>query len=299
MPDPSLNPFDWNSLAQAGIALLGVLVGAAFTVIGVHLTNRSNQRNLQLQLEHDEAKRRREYELSVRRDVYLEAAQTIAAGINAISKFAHLELDHSDVVKEFEERSSSLARVHIVATEKTAAKLTVLSTRLGAAFIRLNTERAALQTFKRRMNEETDVRRGHNVSRDQHLELMKQLNLSGERNDQRMEYLQRAFSFDQDNALQAAIRHDEILDQLRPRHIEFVKACLAEQAVLRMTLLPLIEAVREELEMPIDVALYAKAMPQDPAFTDQQLVDLFNAGDERGVDSRPAGSVLSQNPSLS
>ncbi len=98
--------------------------------------------------------------------------------------------------------------------------------------------------------------------------------------------MDRQFSFDNEKAREAALRHDEILDQLRPRHIEFVKACLAEQAVLRLTLLPLLEAIREELEMPIDIAKYAKAMPQGPVFTDHQLHKLFHAADEPGVDSQ-------------
>lgn len=280
MSDPSLNHIDWNSAVQAGLALLGALVGGGCAVIGVHLTNRSNQRNLALQLQHDEARRKREYELSVRRDVYLEAAQTIAAGINAISRFTDLEMAHGDVVKEFDERASSLARVHIVATEKTAARLTALATRLGEAYISLNTQRAKLVNYRREVAEQLDLMRTCASSRDRHLELMKQLNLSGVRDDQRMGYLQKAFDFDNERSMRAAEKHDEIMNRLRPKHIEFVRACLAEQAVLRLTLLPLLEAVREELDMPIDLALYAKAMPQDPAFSERQLVDLFHAGDE-------------------
>ena len=268
-----------SAVAAGADTLVGVILGAIFTIVGVFLTNRANQENLKLQLAHDESKRRREYELAVRRDVYLQAAEGIAAALNSIAGPCQLDAEYSEIMEGFQSRSAQIARVHIVATEKTALAMTELMTRLAQSLMQLNTERAALVVLRSRMRSRVEQMRRHNAARDQYLELMKQENLAGSKDQARWEHIQRGFDFEQEQANKASDEHDEILDQLRPRHIAFVQQCLAEVSLLRLRLLPLIESVRRELDMPIDINLYAKAMPKDPPFTEEQLHNLFHAGD--------------------
>ena len=279
MPDPSFLQSAAAAVADKADTLVGAILGAMFTIIGVLLTNRANQSNLKLQLAHDEAKHKREYELAVRRDVYLQAAEGIAAALNSMIGLCQLDVEYSKVMEGFESRSAQIARIHIVATEKTALLMTELMTSLGQSLIQLNTERAALVVLRSRMRTQIERMNRHNAARDQYLELMKQENFAGSKDAARWEHIQSSFNFEQEQANNSADEHDEILSQLRPRHIAFVQQCMSEQSVLRLRLLPLIESVRQELDMPINIALYAQAMPKDPPFTEEQLQNLFHAGD--------------------
>lgn len=278
MTDPGFLQSAINSVSEGADTLVAAVLGALFTVIGVSLTNRANQKNLETQLAHQEASRKREYELGVRRDVYLQAAEGIAAGMNSLVGLCQLDVDYSEIMEGFENRSAQIARVHIVASEKTALLMTELMTRLGQSLIRLNTERLALIALRARMNAQVARMDRHNAARDQCIELMRQENLAGNLDEARWKRIQSLLETEQKHASLAADAHDEILDQLRPRHIAFVQACLTEQAELRLQLIPLIESVRQELDMPIDVNLYAQALPKGLPFTKEQLEDLYHAG---------------------
>jgi hypothetical protein len=50
--------------------LVGVVIGSVFTLTGVVQTNRTNLKNLRIQLEHDREQKAKERVLSMRRDVY-------------------------------------------------------------------------------------------------------------------------------------------------------------------------------------------------------------------------------------
>ena len=69
---------EWLSRVPA--TFWGVVAGSFFSLGGVWLSNRNSARNLKAQLDHDRATRAKEREMSMRKDIYLAAAETIAAG---------------------------------------------------------------------------------------------------------------------------------------------------------------------------------------------------------------------------
>lgn len=89
----------------------GVVIGSFFSLGGVFLTNRSNDRRLRAQLAHDREIRSRERELSLRKDIYMSAAEAISAGLNAIARFSDLEVPHNQVAAFYLEKSSSIAKI--------------------------------------------------------------------------------------------------------------------------------------------------------------------------------------------
>lgn len=265
----------WTWLSSWPDTLVGVVIGSIFTLAGIVLTNRTNLKNLRLQLDHDREQKAKERALSMRRDVYLSAAEAISAAMNTVVRYGDLSLDQATLMADCRAKSDQIAKVHVIATEATALRFVAFMRELGAVFVKLNIQRAQLLTTRARMQSLLEQMHRHNAARDNYLELMKQFNVDGTMDDRRMGVLERGFQFEQDAASKAASDHDTLLEELRPQHLAFVELCQQENARLSSMLLPVVESVRSELEQPIDVALYAKVFCGAPVATRQDLEALF------------------------
>jgi hypothetical protein len=255
--------------------LIGVIIGSFFTLAGVVLTNRTNLRNLRLQLEHDRQQKAKERAMSMRRDVYLAAAEALSSALSTIVRYGDLSLNHSDLIEDYRQRSGQIAKIHVIATETTALRFVSFMRELSRVFVKLNIQRAQLLLIKTKMQSLLDQMRRHQTSRDQYLELMKQFNVDGTIDDRRFVVLDKGFQFEQDSASKAATEHDALLEQLRPRHLEFVDFCQHENARLSRLLLPLVESVRVDLEQPIDIHVYEEVLAGAPVATRSDLEALF------------------------
>ncbi len=97
----------------------GIVIGSLFSLGGIMITNRANDRRLRAQLEQDRDLKHREREMSLRKDVYLSAAETIWAGLSAIGRFSNLDIPHDKVIEAYSEKSYVIAKIHIIAKDET------------------------------------------------------------------------------------------------------------------------------------------------------------------------------------
>lgn len=255
--------------------LVGVVIGSVFTLAGVVLTNRTNLKNLRIQLQHDHDQKARERSLSLRRDVFLGAAEAISSALNTVVRYPDLSLDHAQLMADYRDKSAQIAKIHVIARESTALQLMAFMRELGSVYLKLNINRAELIKIRSQMRSLEDQMHRHSASRDQYLELMKRLNIEGVIDKRKMNALEFNFKFEQEQATRVAEAHDNLLEVLRPKHLEFVERCQAEERRLAAMLLPVIAGVREELEHPIDVDVYAKVFDGAPIATRQDLEALF------------------------
>jgi hypothetical protein len=88
----------------------GVIVGSLLSLSGVALTNRASDRRLRAQFEHERILKAKEREMAFRKEVFLAAAEAVAAGINAIGRFANLELQNEQITNVYIEKSPPFLR---------------------------------------------------------------------------------------------------------------------------------------------------------------------------------------------
>jgi hypothetical protein len=253
----------------------GILMGSTFALVGVWLTNRGNLRNLRQQLAHDRAQKKTEYELSIRRDVYLGVAQSVSEGITAISRLTDLSISNAEAVAKYRDNSAQIAKIHIVAREQTAITFLEFMRGFSQAILRVSIARKPVQAIKDQMAMHLERMLRHNGSRDQALELIKQMSLNGIRDDEKFKRLSDAFEYEQSQASKAAIEHDALLDQLKPAHLKLFQSSLDEQRKLFQLLMPALKNIREELGMPIQTDSYAKALARADGFDEATLRELF------------------------
>jgi len=96
----------------------GIIIGAFFTLAGIILTNRAHDRRLQVQLVQDRNLRNREREMSLRKDIYLAAAEAVSAGLIAVGRFANLDTPHEKVTEGYLDKAPFITKVHIIAKKR-------------------------------------------------------------------------------------------------------------------------------------------------------------------------------------
>jgi len=177
---------------------LGCFDWCFFSLGGVVITNRANDRRLRAQLVNDRELRNRERELSLRKDVYLGAAEAISAGLTAIGRFANLDLPNDKITEVYLEKASSIAKIHVIAKEETVKSVVDFVNELGTAYLRLFAMRYPLVIDKNQLAILDKQIESFANERDRMIELMKQFNLEGNTDKRRWEVIQNNFKFEQE-----------------------------------------------------------------------------------------------------
>jgi len=240
----------------------GVVVGSFLSLGGVVVSNRANDRRLCQQLAHDRELKNRERELSLRKDIYLSAAEAIATGINSLGSFANLDISNDKLTAAYIEKSPSIAKVHVIAQKDTAKAIAKLVGEIGAAYLRLFARRLPLLAEKQRIAVLKDQMDAFGQERDHMLELMKQYNLSGENDQRRWDIIEKNFDFEQQRIDETIKEHDNLLSVMYAKQIELMTDCISETIKLSRLIAPVLVAVRTELEMPFDEASYIEVIEE-------------------------------------
>lgn len=240
----------------------GVVVGSFLSLGGVVVSNRANDRRLRQQLAHDRELKNRERELSLRKDIYLAAAEAIATGINSIGSFANLDISNDKLTAAYIDKSPSIAKVHVIAQKDTTRAIVKLVGELGAAYLRLFARRLPLLAEKQRIAVIKDQMDAFGRERDRMLELMKQHNLSGEKDSRKWDILEKNFNFEQQRIDDAIKEYDDLTSFMYSKQINLMTECINETTKLSRLIVPVLVAVRAELEMPLDEASYVTVIEE-------------------------------------
>ena len=260
-------------------AFWGIVVGSFFTLGGVFLTNRANDRRLKAQLDHDRILKNRERELSLRKDIYLAATEAVAAGLSATARFADLSIPHDKLIERYIEKSSAIAKVHVIAREDTIKALANLISELGATYLRLIVKRYPLIAQRQRLELILGQVNSFGKERDRMLELIKQFNIDGTNDKRRWEVIQNAFDFEQNRIAKALEEHKAISEDLRVKQLQYLRECFSENTKLNHLMVPALVAIRGELELPVDETTYRQVMEENLRKQEESLVDFLQNSD--------------------
>jgi len=252
----------------------GVVLGSFFSITGVALTNRASDRRLLAQFEHEREWKTKDREMALRKEVFLSAAEAVVAGMNSIGRFVNFEIPNDQVTKSYLEKASAIFKVHVIARTETILPLAQFTSRLGALYLELFARRHELLREKNALALVDDQVAQFGKERDRILELIKQHNIEGVVDQRRWEVLQGNFDFEQKRINDGLAHRAELAAALQPKHLEFMRECLSRTRELGVMLIPILTAVRSELELPLDESTYRQAMVDNYA-QQQQAIDGF------------------------
>ena len=247
-------------LITGGVTLLA-------TLSGVFVANLSQNKRLRAQLAHEREMKNREREMSLRKDVYLAGAEAVYAGLLAVNRFANLETPHEKVIEGYLDKAPSLAKVHIIAKEETVKALVAFSAALDTLFVRLFARRGPLVSEKQKIDAlitQADITDKEN---SRTLELIKQYNLEGLTDQNRRDWLQRNFDFEQKQSKAARQEAASLAVTLYLKQLQLMEDCTDEKNKLVRLLIPVVFSIRKELELSIDEVEYRRVL--DAAASEQ------------------------------
>lgn len=240
----------------------GVVIGAFFSLGGVALTNHANDRRLKRQLDHDRDMRSRERELSLRKDIYLAAAEAISAGLIAIGRFANLDIPHEKLTEAYLDKSPSIAKVHVIAKEQTAKAVVNFIGEMSAVYLRLFAKRYPLVVENVELGVLKKQMDSFAKKRDRMVELMTQFNLDGKVDKRQWDVINNNFQFESDRVAEAIKQYATHAATLYANQIGYMKECIVESNRLSRLLVPVLIAVRTELELPINETAYMEVIEE-------------------------------------
>lgn len=267
-----------NTIAQLLCAIpatfWGVVVGSFFSIAGVALTNRASDKRLRAQFDHERTSKTKDREMALRKEVFLSAAEAVAAGMNSIGRFANFDMPTEQVIQPYLEKAPAIAKVHVIALTKTILPLAHFSSRLGTLHVELFARRHELMNERNALSLVDSQIAQFGKERDRILEMIKQHNIEGVVDQRRWQVLQGNFEFEQKRVNDSLAHRAELAAALQPKHLEFMRECLSHTEQLGEMLIPVLAAVRGELELPLDETAYRQAMLESHA-QQQQAIDGF------------------------
>jgi hypothetical protein len=238
----------------------GVVAGAFFSLAGVWLTNRAGDKRLARQFAHEHDKLKKDREMSLRKDIYLSAAEAIAMSMKALGGFANPDMGHADIVQFHEKSGVAIAKVPIVGSTKTIEALQNFSNEMSAAFFRLAIPHSRLVAIKQQIAGVDRLTAASFNERDRLLEMMKQYNFDGSSDDRKWEFLTHSFRSETSSIESRAAERNNLVQQLLLQQLAVLNECIAQTEALSEILVPVISAVREELELPFDEQTYRQGL---------------------------------------
>ncbi len=251
-----------SAIIASIITFIGVIFAATAAFVGVYVTHCGHERRFKAQLEHDKSLKRLEREMSLRKEIYLEAAEAIVAGLTAVTRHADLNLPHNELTKEFNEKRSAIAKVHLIGREQTVYAVSAFTDQLSAVLLQLSLQRQPLLQMLARQKALADQIAAHGKEKDRIIEIMKQLNFDGNTEQHRWDFVRKGFEFEDTRMQEALAEQQALAPKLRSDHLRFLQTCSDQSSEITKLLIPAVKEVRTELDLPFDEEKYSKMMEE-------------------------------------
>ncbi len=192
-----------------------------------------------------------EREKNTKKEVYLEAVESIVRSQNMITNFCNLNMLEQEITSCMSTDAGKIARVQIVGEPETVKTVTTFMAAVGTATLNLMLERSELMLRKNDIQTIENLRTRSQQEIDRYIALMKNLNLEGNSDPRLWETINNSVAFEQEQVT----KYNSELDQLwlvqNAEHLQFTKHCMDTFFSVSRLLPSAVLAVRGELDLDI------------------------------------------------
>jgi hypothetical protein len=236
----------------------GVAFGSVISIIGINATNRASDKRLVRQFANDREQKTKEREMTLRKEIYMDASEALSAGLVCISKFANLHIADDEITKEYLEKVPSIAKVHVIAKIETIEAIANFTSELGLVFLKLANTRFALIKEKNEIDSlipqidavEKETNRLYDMLKSENE------NNEGTVNKIKWDALKSNWLFEQKKLIELAEKRASLSELFLPKQIDFMRECFSYAAPLQKLHLPILVAIRSELEFDFNELKY-------------------------------------------
>ena len=256
-------------------AVYAATTASTITLAGLWLQNRGeSKRNIQ-RLHHDALQRDREREMTLRRDVYLKAAEAMAHAQEYLAGLANMDISpqqHEALIKGV---GADLNKVHIVGSMPTVKAVVEANEFFAHAVSDLSICKLPIRQIAQEIEYEELIIDSAAARRDEALTQMKEMNRSGVNNPQLWEIQNKIFKDEQKDIDEAFAKKEQLQRDLMQHQMEFRKACAKSGLEVGKLVVNANLAIRRELELHVDTDEYLHLM-QDSHDTLGREVDEYH-----------------------
>jgi hypothetical protein len=273
------------------VAIGAVVFAPIISFAGVVLSNRNARKNLKIQLGHDAEERDRERTMSLRREVYLNAAEAMVHANGLLGRMTDIENDQRVLGQEFATDLGKIAKIHIVGTKETVEAVMNYVNTLAPCFIELTSKRTPLLITKASIAHEQTFIDAALAERKRFTAMLQQLNLDGVTDKTKRDPIFAQSKIASENHES----HIAAMNKLWRQQLEGIEGIVSHLQTVadKVTRLlpPAILAVRSEMELPLDPAWYESKWDEQlarvKAVTGKVLQTLRNQIDKQSAEPAP------------
>lgn len=240
---------DWLSCIPA--TFWGVLAGSVFSLSGVVLANRNSAKNLRAQLEHDRATRAKEREMSMRKDIYLAAAEAIAAGMQALGRMANVNTQR-EALDDFNKLAPAIAKVYVIGRIETIDAVVTVQSELTSGFLRMQRYVMPVTILKTQVAALSSRIDSFSAAQKGLLEQIAEERLRGAPDHPKWEELQRQFKFETDRLNEVFPEKAALDRKFADAQLSLSLGAINETEKVNRVLPAAVAAIRDELELHLD-----------------------------------------------
>ena len=231
----------------------GIVVGSFFSLGGVILGNRASDRRFRAQQTQDRILKREEREHSLRKELYLDAAEAVSFQTNTLAKVINPLLDMEAVSYEYFSRTPKVAKALVVAGDEIAKALLDIGSTLSLVYLRLSAKRASMNTEITEIKTLGTMIESSSKERSRSLELMKQINIDGVTDDRRWSVINNNFQFEQNRISDWNTTLHLTRQNLISKQVEALDLLQNEIGTINAKMIFALAAVKRELNFPFNV----------------------------------------------
>jgi hypothetical protein len=251
------------------------IAASLLTLGGVWLTNRGSYKRLKKQLEHESHQKDRDRNMEIRRQVYLDAAEALTENHLLLMKLSDLGISDTEISNRFAKSAATISKVYAIGSAKTVKTVTELTSAIGSKHLFLAAERLPLIRRKSDMDIQNELITKSSSERDQMLEVMKNINIQGIRDNRMMSVVERNFKYHQEKISEYIAKRNELQEINGKAHIELVVKCFQAYKEVNDYYPPAISAVREEMDLPFEEASYRQTIERSYEVAEKSLTEFI------------------------
>lgn len=251
------------------------LLASALTLAGVMLSNWSNTKRLVKQLSHDSEEKAKDRINSLRKDVYLKAAEEMAKANGYLGKITQIDPTKENVGDGLSEFFAASAKLQLVCQPNTAQLAGELVTRYGEILLGLIAKASPVHSLKTTIRTADDFYDRNQAEVTRILAEMTQLNESGQPNPIRFAALERSYESAQRAANHFAEQRSKAYEQHDVAMREYLIELLSQIRSVGTLQVQLTAAIRSELSLATNLAEYEARLQVNSERMDRSLQDLL------------------------
>lgn len=218
-----------------------------------------------------------EREKNIRKEVYLQAVESLTRYLNTIASLANININEQDITRQTTIDSGVIAKVQIVGSESTVKYVTAIMGSIGATIVELMLERSSLVQRKNHIHILDELRSKSQSEIERYFSIMKNINLEGNNRNNPLLWkpVDDNIKFETKQRDQFQKEIDDLWVIQNSEQLSFTKKCMDKYFEISLLIPDAIISVREDLGLPISNEAYLEIFNKNIEHGKNVLKDFY------------------------